>query len=56
MADDTSSWHLGPDGQWTRHAHDAEGRPLRQLQELLIDSRRRARRGTDGWGPDAGTS
>lgn len=26
MADTTSSWHLGPDGNWTRHATDAEGR------------------------------
>ncbi|MEY9876083.1 polyphosphate kinase [Streptacidiphilus sp. MAP12-33] len=50
MADDTSSWHLGPDGVWTRHAHDADGRPLRNVQELLIDSRRRSRRGEDGWG------
>ncbi|MBF9072303.1 RNA degradosome polyphosphate kinase [Streptacidiphilus fuscans] len=56
MADDTSSWHLGADGTWTRHAHDADGRPLRNVQELLIDSRRRARRGNDGWGPGAGPS
>ncbi|WP_042437583.1 RNA degradosome polyphosphate kinase [Streptacidiphilus albus] len=48
-ADDTSSWHLGPDGTWTRHAHADDGTPLRNVQELLIDSRRRARR-TDGWG------
>ena len=27
MSDDTSSWHLGPDGEWTRHATDADGRP-----------------------------
>ncbi|WP_243639306.1 RNA degradosome polyphosphate kinase [Streptacidiphilus pinicola] len=56
MADDTSSWHLGPDGVWTRHAHDAEGRPLRNVQELLIDSRRRSRRGEDSWGGHAGPS
>jgi len=48
-ADDTSSWHLGPDGTWTRHSHDADGRPLRNVQELLIESRRR-KRSTGGWG------
>jgi polyphosphate kinase len=56
MAEDTSSWHLGPDGVWTRHAHDADGRPLRNVQELLIDSRRRSRRGEDSWGLHAGPS
>ncbi|SEM39289.1 RNA degradosome polyphosphate kinase [Streptacidiphilus jiangxiensis] len=56
MAEDTSSWHLGPDGVWTRHAHDADGRSLRNVQELLIDSRRRSRRGDDGWGQHAGPS
>ncbi|MEU6392925.1 RNA degradosome polyphosphate kinase [Streptomyces sp. NPDC046939] len=45
MSDTTASWHLGPDGEWTRHALDAEGRPLRNVQEMLIDARRR-RRGT----------
>ncbi|MFC5906097.1 RNA degradosome polyphosphate kinase [Streptacidiphilus monticola] len=43
MADDTSSWHLGPEGSWTRHSHDADGKPLRNVQELFIDSRRRSR-------------
>ncbi|MEE1942267.1 RNA degradosome polyphosphate kinase [Streptomyces sp. TRM 70361] len=42
-ADTTSSWHLGPDGDWTRHATDADGRPLRHVQEMLIDARRRRR-------------
>ncbi|MEU3255434.1 RNA degradosome polyphosphate kinase [Streptomyces sp. NPDC006997] len=45
MSDSTASWHLGPDGEWTRHATDADGRPLRNVQEMLIDARRR-RRGT----------
>ncbi|WP_443049816.1 RNA degradosome polyphosphate kinase [Streptomyces sp. NBC_00287] len=45
MSDTTASWHLGPDGEWTRHATDAEGQPLRNVQEMLIDARRR-RRGT----------
>lgn len=43
MSDTTSSWHLGPDGNWTRHATDPEGRPLRHVQEMLIDARRRRR-------------
>lgn len=43
MADTTSSWHLGPDGNWTRHATDADGQPLRNVQEMLIDARRRRR-------------
>ncbi|MEU1009433.1 RNA degradosome polyphosphate kinase [Streptomyces sp. NPDC005890] len=45
MSDSTASWHLGPDGEWTRHATDTDGQPLRNVQEMLIDARRR-RRGT----------
>ncbi|WP_394297351.1 RNA degradosome polyphosphate kinase [Streptomyces albus] len=43
VSDDTASWHLGPDGNWTRHAVDSEGQPLRNVQEMLIDARRRRR-------------
>ncbi|MGY1436513.1 RNA degradosome polyphosphate kinase [Streptomyces reniochalinae] len=45
MADTTASWHLGPDGVWTRHAlaADGEGQPLPNVQELLIEGRRRKR-------------
>ncbi|WP_237320310.1 RNA degradosome polyphosphate kinase [Streptomyces sp. JJ36] len=43
MSDTTASWHLGADGDWSRVAHDAEGRPLRNIQETLIDARRRRR-------------
>jgi polyphosphate kinase len=42
----TTSWHLGADGVWTRHAEDAEGKPLIDLQDKtmgLIQRRRRAR-------------
>ncbi len=46
MSDSTASWHLGPDGDWTRVALDAEGRPLRNIQETLIDARRRRRAAT----------
>jgi polyphosphate kinase len=43
MSDSTASWHLGPDGEWTRHATDQDGQPLRNVQEMLIDARRRRR-------------
>jgi polyphosphate kinase len=39
MDEGTSSWHLDSDGVWTRHHHDAEGRPLRDLQEYTIATR-----------------
>lgn len=42
----TTSWHLGADGVWERHAEDAEGNPLVDLQDKtmgLIQRRRRAR-------------
>ena len=46
MDDGTSSWHLGADGVWERHAVDADGKPLIDLQDKtmgLIQRRRRAR-------------
>jgi polyphosphate kinase len=42
----TTSWHLGAGGVWERHAEDAEGKPLVDLQDKtmgLIQRRRRAR-------------
>ncbi|WP_045279833.1 RNA degradosome polyphosphate kinase [Microbacterium oxydans] len=42
----TTSWHLGAEGVWERHAEDAEGNPLIDLQDKtmgLIQRRRRAR-------------
>jgi polyphosphate kinase len=45
-SDETASWHLHPDGNWIRHGTDSEGRPLRHVQEYLIDVARRRRRGT----------
>ncbi|MFS0910215.1 RNA degradosome polyphosphate kinase [Microbacterium sp. 179-I 3D2 NHS] len=42
----TTSWHLGADGVWERHAEDATGKPLVDLQDKtmgLIQRRRRAR-------------
>ena len=46
MDDRTSSWHLGRDGVWERHAVDADGKPLTDLQDKtmgMIQRRRRAR-------------
>ena len=46
MSDGTSSWHLGPDGEWTRHRVDEEGKPLIDLQDRTmraVHRRRRAR-------------
>jgi polyphosphate kinase len=46
MSDTTSSWHLGPEGEWVRHNHDEDGKPLLDLQDRTmtnIQRRRRAR-------------
>ncbi|WP_396657452.1 RNA degradosome polyphosphate kinase [Microbacterium sp.] len=46
MSDGTSTWHLGPDGEWIRHAVDADGRRLVDLQDRTmanVQRRRRAR-------------
>ena len=42
-SNETDSWHLGPDGVWTRHALDETGAPLRDLQAHLIANRPRRR-------------
>jgi len=36
MSEKTSSWWLGGDGEWSRHAVDAEGKPLRDLQNVVM--------------------
>ncbi len=41
-----SSWWLGPDGTWTRHHLDADGKPLTDIQDVLVKARRG--RGGDG--------
>jgi polyphosphate kinase len=41
--DRTSSWWLNSDGEWERHHLDADGEPLRDLQEILIATKRRRR-------------
>jgi polyphosphate kinase len=43
MDDGTSSWWLGSDGNWTRHARDAAGVPLLDVQESLITDKSRGR-------------
>ncbi|ACZ29341.1 Polyphosphate kinase [Xylanimonas cellulosilytica DSM 15894] len=42
-ADSTASWHLGPDDTWTRHHVDDEGKPLADLQAVLVRRHRRRR-------------
>ncbi len=42
----TASWHLDSAGTWTRHSHDPDGRPLRDVQETLIERRRRRKTAT----------
>jgi polyphosphate kinase len=32
----TSAWELGPGGEWTRHARDEDGEPLRDYQLSLL--------------------
>ncbi|MFJ8013918.1 RNA degradosome polyphosphate kinase, partial [Streptomyces sp. NPDC096339] len=39
MSDATASWHLEPDGNWTRHTSDTHGHRLRDVQEMLIEAR-----------------
>ncbi len=46
MSDGTSSWWLGPEGEWIRHSTDADGKPLVDIQDKTmhdVQRRRRAR-------------
>jgi polyphosphate kinase len=46
MSPDTSSWHLGPEGEWERHNTDEKGHPLTDMQDKTMANvlrRRRAR-------------
>jgi polyphosphate kinase len=40
MDESTATWWLDADGAWTRHHLDAAGKPLRDLQQYLIDNLR----------------
>jgi len=39
----TATWQLDADDLWTAHTADAQGRPLRDMQEYLIAAKRRRR-------------
>ncbi|WP_458042364.1 MULTISPECIES: RNA degradosome polyphosphate kinase [Bacteria] len=46
MSDGTSSWWLGPEGEWIRQSTDADGKPLVDIQDKTmhdVQRRRRAR-------------
>jgi polyphosphate kinase len=47
FADTTASWHLEPDGTWTRHYQDQDGEPLIDYQEYLINNHPVAKSGID---------
>ncbi|NYD54779.1 RNA degradosome polyphosphate kinase [Microbacterium pseudoresistens] len=44
MSPDTSSWHLGDNGEWIRHATAADGSPLADLQDQTMQRIQRRRR------------
>jgi polyphosphate kinase len=41
VSDETSTWHLGPDAVWTRHAVGPDGERLEDLQVRLVKRHRR---------------
>lgn len=45
MAGTTASWHLQPDGSWQRHHRDEHGRPLADLQNVVMNQLAARRRG-----------
>ncbi|MCC2030980.1 RNA degradosome polyphosphate kinase [Microbacterium allomyrinae] len=44
MSDTSSSWHLGPEGEWTRHNVDGDGKPLVDVQDRTMTNVQRRRR------------
>jgi polyphosphate kinase len=44
VSDDIASWHLEADGSWTRHHKDADGEPLLDIQQALINRANRQHR------------
>ncbi|WP_194398852.1 RNA degradosome polyphosphate kinase [Microbacterium ureisolvens] len=44
MSDTTSSWHLGPEGEWVRHNLGEDGKPLVDLQDRTMTNVQRRRR------------
>lgn len=45
MSDETSSWHLNPDGTWTRHSRSDDGTPLDDMQNVLMRQISQRKRG-----------
>jgi polyphosphate kinase len=43
-SDETASWHLEADGSWTRHHQNADGEPLADIQQVLINRANRQHR------------
>jgi polyphosphate kinase len=43
MDEGTAAWRLHQDGSWARRHLDSSGRPLRDLQDYLIQIRRGSR-------------
>jgi polyphosphate kinase len=41
LDENTASWHLDHHGHWNRVHQDEDGRPLRDLQNFLIQHRQR---------------
>ena len=48
FAPDTAAWELAADGKWVRRHRAPDGTPLRDLQEHLIEVKRRRARTVDG--------
>jgi polyphosphate kinase len=44
MSDGSSSWHLGPDGEWVRHNTNADGKLLVDVQDRTMTNVQRRRR------------
>jgi polyphosphate kinase len=44
MSDTTSSWHLGPDGEWVRHNVGEDGKLLLDIQDRTMTNVQRRRR------------
>ncbi|MDT0180286.1 RNA degradosome polyphosphate kinase [Microbacterium sp. ARD31] len=44
MSAETSSWHLGPEGDWVRHHVGEDGKPLTDLQDRTMSQVQRRRR------------
>ncbi|MHC2998743.1 RNA degradosome polyphosphate kinase [Microbacterium sp. HJ5] len=44
MSDASTSWHLGPDGEWTRHNEGDDGKLLVDVQERTMTNVQRRRR------------